>query len=137
MEGWAPVRLHVCVFAGCLSVRAVRGRADEGGTQTGEPAKLAPGALPMFKPGVKALSAEAVGKYALQFSLNDKHDLGIFCGSICGKSALARSVARRPQPLNGLQRNPFSHANAGTNIQVRSGFAQDDKSSLYVRLGQV
>jgi DUF971 family protein len=32
----------------------------------------------MFKPAVRALSAEAVGKYALKFSFNDKHDLGIF-----------------------------------------------------------
>ena len=39
---------------------------------------LAPGALPMFKPAVKALAAEAVGKYALRFSWSDKHDLGIY-----------------------------------------------------------
>jgi DUF971 family protein len=44
----------------------------------GEAAKLAPGALPMFKPAVKALAAEAVGKYALKFSWNDNHDLGIY-----------------------------------------------------------
>jgi len=44
----------------------------------GEAAKLAPGALPMFKPAVKALSAEAVGKYALKFSWSDRHDLGIY-----------------------------------------------------------
>ncbi len=44
----------------------------------GEPAKLAPGALPMFKPAVKALAAEAVGKYALKFSWNDNHDLGLY-----------------------------------------------------------
>ncbi len=44
----------------------------------GEPAKLVPGALPMFKPAVKALAAEAVGKYALKFSWNDNHDLGLY-----------------------------------------------------------
>ncbi len=44
----------------------------------GEPVKLAPGALPMFKPAVKALAAEAVGKYALKFSWNDNHDLGLY-----------------------------------------------------------
>jgi DUF971 family protein len=44
----------------------------------GEEPKLAPAALPMFKPAVKALAAEAVGKYALKFSWNDKHDLGIY-----------------------------------------------------------
>src|ERR1035441_9592586 len=41
-------------------------------------AKVATGSLPMFKPAVKALSAAAVGKYALKFSWNDKHDLGIY-----------------------------------------------------------
>ena len=46
--------------------------------KAGEPAKLAPGALPMFKPAVKAEAAEAVGKYALKFSWNDRHDLGIY-----------------------------------------------------------
>ena len=30
----------------------------------GEPPKLAPGALPMFKPAAKPLSAEGIGKYA-------------------------------------------------------------------------
>jgi len=44
----------------------------------GEPPKLAPGALPMFKPAAKPLSAEGVGKYAIKFSWNDGHDLGIY-----------------------------------------------------------
>jgi len=61
-----------CPCALCKDERSQAGRED------GEPPKLAPGALPMFKPAVKALSAEAVGKYALKFSFNDKHDLGIF-----------------------------------------------------------
>jgi len=46
--------------------------------KAGEPAKLAPGALPMFKAATKAVSAEAVGKYAIKFSWNDNHDLGIY-----------------------------------------------------------
>jgi DUF971 family protein len=32
----------------------------------------------MFKPAVKALAAEAVGKYAVKFSWNDNHDLGLY-----------------------------------------------------------
>jgi len=56
-----------CPCALCEDERAKSHR------KRGEPAKLAPGALPMFKP-----AAEAVGKYALKFSFNDKHDLGIF-----------------------------------------------------------
>ncbi len=50
----------------------------KGGRKVGEPVKLAPGALPIFKPTVKALGAEAVGKYALRFVWSDKHDLGIY-----------------------------------------------------------
>jgi DUF971 family protein len=61
-----------CPCALCEEERTKTGR------KAGEAAKLAPGALPMFKPAMKALSAEAVGKYALKFSWNDKHDLGIY-----------------------------------------------------------
>ena len=63
---------EACPCALCEDERGKSGR------KPGEPAKLAPGALPMFKPIVKALAAEAVGKYALKFSFSDKHELGIF-----------------------------------------------------------
>ena len=46
--------------------------------ERGEGPKLAPGALPMFKAAAKPLSAEGVGKYAIKFSWNDSHDLGIY-----------------------------------------------------------
>jgi DUF971 family protein len=46
--------------------------------QPGDPPKLAPGALPMFKPAARANSAEAVGKYAIKFHWNDGHELGIY-----------------------------------------------------------
>ena len=32
----------------------------------------------MYKPAVKALSAEGVGKYAIKFHWNDAHELGIY-----------------------------------------------------------
>ena len=32
----------------------------------------------MFKPAVKADSADAVGKYAIKFHFNDGHELGIY-----------------------------------------------------------
>ena len=44
----------------------------------GDPPSLAPGALPMFKPAAKPLSAEGVGKYAIKFNWNDGHELGIY-----------------------------------------------------------
>jgi hypothetical protein len=52
-----------------------RGKA---GRKPGEPPKLAPGALPMFKPAAKPVSAEGMGKYAIRFKWNDDHDLGIY-----------------------------------------------------------
>jgi DUF971 family protein len=61
-----------CPCALCDDERRKAGRSP------GEPEKLAPGALPMFKPAVKALAAEPVGKYALKFSWNDNHDLGLY-----------------------------------------------------------
>jgi len=50
----------------------------KGHREPGEPLKPAPGTLPMFKPAVKPLSAEGVGKYAIKFNWNDGHELGIY-----------------------------------------------------------
>ena len=46
--------------------------------QPGDPPKLAPGALPMFKPTAKPNKVEPVGRYAIKFSWNDNHDLGLY-----------------------------------------------------------
>jgi DUF971 family protein len=51
---------------------------QKAGRKPGEPPKLAPGALPMFKPAAKPVATEPVGKYALRFSWNDNHNLGIY-----------------------------------------------------------
>ena len=59
----------------CALCEDERGQA---GREPGEPMKLAPGALPMFKAAAKPLSAEGVGKYAIKFNWNDGHDLGIY-----------------------------------------------------------
>lgn len=59
----------------CALCDEERGKTDR---RPGDPPKLAPGALPMFKPAVKAMSAEAVGKYAIKFRWNDGHELGIY-----------------------------------------------------------
>jgi DUF971 family protein len=61
-----------CPCAMCEEERAKTGR------RRGEPPKLAPGALPMFKPAAKPLSAEGIGRYAIKFKWNDDHDLGIY-----------------------------------------------------------
>ena len=77
----------------CALCEDERGKA---GRKPGEAAKLAPGALPMFKATVKAVSVEAVGKYALRFAWNDQHDLGIYSWFYlrevcpCGECAAAR-----------------------------------------------
>ena len=59
----------------CAMCAEERGKA---GRRPGEPPKLAPGALPMFKAAAKPVSAEAIGKYAIRFKWNDDHDLGIY-----------------------------------------------------------
>jgi DUF971 family protein len=61
-----------CPCALCEDERGKSGR------KPGEAPKLAPGALPMFKPTAKPVSADQVGKYALRFAWNDNHDLGIY-----------------------------------------------------------
>ena len=58
----------------CAMCEDERGKA---GRRPGDPA-AAPGALLIFKPAAKPLSAEGVGKYAIKFSWNDNHDLGIY-----------------------------------------------------------
>jgi DUF971 family protein len=51
---------------------------SKSGRRPGDPPKLAPGTLPMFKPTAKPISAEGVGRYAIKFNWNDNHDLGIY-----------------------------------------------------------
>jgi DUF971 family protein len=59
----------------CAMCEEERGKA---GRRHGEPPQLPPGALPMFQPAAKPLSAEGIGKYAIRFKWNDGHDLGIY-----------------------------------------------------------
>jgi DUF971 family protein len=59
----------------CAMCEDERGKA---GRQRGEAPKLAPGALPMFKAAARLVSAEGIGKYAIKFTWNDDHDLGIY-----------------------------------------------------------
>ena len=61
-----------CPCALCQEEREKAGRLP------GEPPKLAPGSLPMFKASAKPLQTEPVGKYAIRFYWNDGHDLGIY-----------------------------------------------------------
>jgi DUF971 family protein len=67
-----PFLRHACPCALCDDERSKAGR------DPGEPPKLAPGALPMFREAARAVSAEGVGKYAIKFHWNDGHDLGIY-----------------------------------------------------------
>ncbi len=51
---------------------------EKSGREPGQPAKVAPGALPMFKPVAKPTEAEGVGRYAIRFTWNDGHQHGIY-----------------------------------------------------------
>lgn len=59
----------------CALCEDERGKA---GLKPGQSPKLSPGALPMFKAAIRLVSAEAVGKYAIKFTWNDNHDLGLY-----------------------------------------------------------
>jgi DUF971 family protein len=69
---------------------------EKAGRKPGVAAKLAPGALPMFKATAMPMSAEGVGKYAIKFMWNDNHDLGIYSWALlrqlcrCEECAAAR-----------------------------------------------
>jgi DUF971 family protein len=79
-----------CPCALCDDERAKSGR------KLGVPKKTDPAALPMFKPAMRADSAEGVGKYAIKFHWNDGHDLGIyswqFLREVCPCDACATEV---------------------------------------------
>ena len=89
-----------CPCALCDEERGKTGRAP------GESPDAAPNVLPMFKPAMKPLSAEAVGKYAIQFRWNDGHDQGIysweFLRDICPceecKAARTAAVISKTEP---------------------------------------
>ena len=63
---------NACPCAMCEDERGKTGR------KPGDPASAAPGALLIFKPTAKPVSAEGVGRYAIKFVWNDDHDLGIY-----------------------------------------------------------
>jgi len=63
---------EACPCAMCNEEREKTGR------KPGEPTKIQTGALPIFKAAAKATAAEPIGKYAIKFSWNDGHDLGIY-----------------------------------------------------------
>jgi DUF971 family protein len=81
-----------CPCAMCEDERGKSGR------RPGDRPKTAPDVLPMFKPAVKPVSAEGIGKYAIKFSWNDDHDLGIYSWRLlreicpCAECKSARST---------------------------------------------
>jgi DUF971 family protein len=67
-----PYLRDACPCALCDEERSKMDR------KPGDAPKLAPGALPMFKPAAKPSEVEPVGKYAIKFKWNDGHELGIY-----------------------------------------------------------
>jgi DUF971 family protein len=51
---------------------------EKAGREPGDKPAGKAGELPMFKEAARPLAAEGVGKYAIKFSWNDRHDLGIY-----------------------------------------------------------
>lgn len=75
---------------------------EKSGREPGDPPKLAPGALPMFKPAAKPENVEGVGKYAIRFRWNDGHELGIYSWQLlrdlcpCEECKTARKTPATP-----------------------------------------
>jgi DUF971 family protein len=63
---------HACPCATCVDERKQQGRRP--GQPKAKPADL----LPMYTPPAKPASAQAVGRYALQFNWQDGHSAGIY-----------------------------------------------------------
>lgn len=69
--GFAWLR-EACPCATCVEQRELEGRRP--GEAKARPAEL----LPMFTPPAKPKSAQAVGRYAIQFNWSDGHSGGIY-----------------------------------------------------------
>jgi DUF971 family protein len=73
---------------------------EKSGRDQGQRPQSKPGELPMFKALPKPLAAEGVGKYAIKFSWNDGHDLGIYSWSLlrdlcqCEECGAARETTK-------------------------------------------
>lgn len=67
-----PFLRDACPCALCDEERTKSGR------KPGQSPQAMAGELPMFKAAAKPISAEGVGKYAIQFKWNDGHALGIY-----------------------------------------------------------
>lgn len=63
---------HACPCATCVDERKQQGR------KPGQPKPKAADLLPMYTPPAKPASAQAVGRYALQFNWLDGHSAGIY-----------------------------------------------------------
>lgn len=63
---------HACPCATCIDER------DKQGRKAGEPKPRAAELLPMYTPPAKPSSAQAVGRYAIQFHWLDGHSSGIY-----------------------------------------------------------
>ena len=83
-----PFLRDACPCALCEEERGKAGRAP------GDPPKLAPGALPMFKAAAKPLSAGGVGKYAISLAGMTGTNWASTRGRFCGRYARARSARR-------------------------------------------
>ena len=90
-----------CPCAMCNEERGKTGR------EPGESAKPAPGALPMFKPAAKPVDVERMGKYAVRFFWNDKHEHGIYSWDyfryICPCAECKAARAASPEPTTKVQ----------------------------------
>ena len=72
-SAWGFVWLrNACPCATCIDERTQQGRKI--GQPKAKPAEI----LPMFTPPAKPKSAQAVGRYALQFTWQDGHAAGIY-----------------------------------------------------------
>jgi DUF971 family protein len=76
---------------------------DKTGRRPGQAPGQAAGALPLFRPPVKATEAGAVGRYAMRFTWTDGHQHGIFSWEYlreicpCSECKSARAAAETTQ----------------------------------------
>ncbi len=80
---------------------------DKTGREAGQAVKPAPGALPMFKAAARPVNVERMGRYALRFTWNDKHEHGIYSWDylryICPCAECRSKRAASQEPTTRIQ----------------------------------
>jgi DUF971 family protein len=87
---------EACPCATCIETREKEGR------KAGQPKPKAANLLPMYTPPPKPASAQAVGRYAIQFNWQDGHSSGIYSWEYLRRACQCRECTFAGEEATGM-----------------------------------